>query len=243
MNAASPLASMMNGLSGGGQQDPLARLKDVAPPIDPGFWPPPWWFYGLIVLALLALVGFIIFLKHQQGPKWYRKAKANLKDEISELRKNPTAQQLAQLNQILKRIAYKIDGRNNVAHLQGEKWCQWLNQKGQCKDFTTGAGHILADIYNPYLEIEDRQVKDLGKAVLKWLDKHKYSKTHKGLALNENLVLAKPTPEKKPTEKAQKLTDAEAQKSEPEKNELAEILSKVKKDIESIEHRIKGRHD
>ena len=56
-------------------------------------------------------------------------------------------------------------------------------------------------------------------------------------------MLAKPTPEKKPTEKAQKLTDAEAQKSEPEKNELAEILSKVKKDIESIEHRIKGRHD
>lgn len=237
MNSASPLASMTNSLQPSSQQDPLARLQDVMPPLDPGFWPPPFWFYGVIVLVIIGLVCLFIAVKKQQGPRWYRTAKSALKVEINALRNTPNSEQLAQLNQILKRIAYKIEGRHQVAALQGENWCQWLDKKGKCKDFTAGSGHILADIYNPKLSLTDRQVKELGQVILKWLHAQKNAKTQQGVAINDTQILAKTEPEN--PSNTEKATDTSA----PQKNELTDILSKVKKDIESIEHRIKGRHD
>ena len=149
--------------------DPLAALKDIHPPLEPNFWPPSWEWYILLLVIVVVMIGLALAFRKKQGPRWYRSAKSLLKNDCQHLEQQLSSSAVLKLNQSLKRIAISLDSRQQVAHLQGTAWCQWLDKSGQSTHFSQGPGRLLQNAYDPALDITAQQASLLTNAVLDWL--------------------------------------------------------------------------
>lgn len=103
--------------------DPLAQLKPIHLPLEPGWWPPApgWW---LLAAALLgALICGTLWLR-----RW-RRARAPLVQALTELAQMqyelPQSQQLGSLNQLLRRAA-RLAHDDSVAALAPADWAAFL---------------------------------------------------------------------------------------------------------------------
>jgi len=89
---------------------------------------------------------------------------------------------IIELNKALKRIALSLHPRDKVAHLQGQAWCQWLNQQGCCNHFTQGIGQCLGTpAYSSNAALKAASVPLLKKTILDWLEAQKGTKKPNGL--------------------------------------------------------------
>lgn len=121
-----------NSMTPGADADPLAELRDLHLPPDPGWWPlaPGWWLVGL--LTTLAVVGLVWLIRHWRRPTPRRVA-------LQELKALQAQQQTGEFPDRLaawwRRCAIARDGQQ-VAALTGERWHRQLQQAGPGVDIT-----------------------------------------------------------------------------------------------------------
>lgn len=151
----------------------LAQLKTIEPPLEPSFWPPSWEFWLFFLIIIGAIIGLVIALLRWRGPLWFRTAKKQMKLAYTALQQQPNQASLLQLNQILKQVAITIHGRE-IAHLQGQTWCQWLDSQGSCNHFTQGVGQCFGEqVYNPQIKIPKTTLPLLKTVLFDWLQHQK----------------------------------------------------------------------
>lgn len=103
--------------------DPLAALKPIHLPTEPGWWPPApgWW---LLILGLLILAAASTFAWHRWQQRRAPRRQAELElARILEI--EDSTQQLTALNQLLRRVAAMIYGPA-AASLAPQQWSTFL---------------------------------------------------------------------------------------------------------------------
>ncbi len=131
------------------QADPLAALRDIHLPPDPGWWPPApgWWLLALLVVGLLVLAAWLLprpLTRHRQR----RGLERGLGALALEGDANQRARALGEMSRLARRFAMTRFGRDRVAGLSGDKWLEFLDRTSGSRDFTRGPGRLLAD--GPY---------------------------------------------------------------------------------------------
>ncbi len=126
--------------------NPALKLRDIHLPDSPSIWPlaPGWW----ILLAILIILGIWLGLK-----LWQRsKQKKHLQQILNQyqllenrLLERPDSEAMAAINVFLRQLAIENYPRTEIASLTGTKWLEFLDQAGETKQFTQGAGRLLID--------------------------------------------------------------------------------------------------
>lgn len=125
-------------------------LKDIHLPASIGWWPPAigWWLLFLSIIALLA-GGYWLYRRLTRDTAL--KNARRLLSQLQQPNDDPLAKVVA-MSALLRRVAISGNRRNQVAHLHGRAWLEFLDQGLSDTPFTTGIGQILADAhYRPSL--------------------------------------------------------------------------------------------
>jgi len=144
-------------------------LRDIHGAASPALWPPApgWWLVALIVLALL-LMGAVWLHR-----RWLRRRDRNeILSELDALSHcssgEHTADCIARLSALLRRLALRRYPRAQVAPLSGNAWLQFLDDTGGAGGFTRGAGRVLEDgAYRP--DSGDVQIDPLLQLARRWV--------------------------------------------------------------------------
>lgn len=153
--------------------DPLAELRDIHLPAPLEFWPPAagWWLLAALALAG-TIYGIYLLVRAWRSNAYRRQAVVELADIFAN--SNAEAQtQLANINELLKRVALSRFPREHVANLSGESWVAFLDQAMGGHEFTMGPGQILID--GPYA-IHGANKENLARlepVVRRWIQTHK----------------------------------------------------------------------
>ena len=104
--------------------DPLADLKDIRLPAEPGWWPPAigWWL--LLAVILLGLTALLLWVRQR------RRRRAPLQAalaELAELQRADSARQLPRLHQLLRRAARQRYGTGS-ASLGSTEFARFLQE-------------------------------------------------------------------------------------------------------------------
>ena len=147
--------------------DPLAELRDIRLPADPGWWPPApgWWVLALVCLILLAAGALWLVRRHRRlaPQRAFRRA---VQDILADPGLDERAR-LHSLSRVTRRYAISVYGRERVASLSGEQWLSFLDQAMEPPGaFSQGRGRILGeDLYRPGAV---DGVAELGQLLLDW---------------------------------------------------------------------------
>lgn len=129
-----------------------------------------WYVLGIFLLLVAAFL-FIRWLKRYRKNAYRREA---LKT-ITRIEQHPQNQnETNQLNEIwvlLKLVAMKSFGRQEVAQLYGDDWLEFLESKGKNTHFTQYKQIILNSLYEP-VAIDMKEIKALIKLSKQWIRTH-----------------------------------------------------------------------
>ncbi|MEZ5597107.1 MAG: DUF4381 domain-containing protein [Pseudomonadales bacterium] len=130
------------------QDDPLAQLRDIHLPADPGWWPPApgWWLLAALLLISLTVIGRALLKRHRAG-RPHREALAVIDAALAAHARGgmPAADCINTCNAVLKRLWVHVDGNPSVAALSGDAWLQYLDARAGTTAFMEGPGHVLGD--------------------------------------------------------------------------------------------------
>lgn len=161
-------------------------LRDLHLPPPVGFWPPAPGWIGLFVLAVLLLIGIILWRIRRSRSLFVRAFLAL--EAIRNQGGDPRSQCLA-FNQLLKQIAMTVLGRDPVAGLQGEKWRAFLFDQTGLEGFKAQEGFFLTEggfsqnrVLNEDLAKVDVLVEAALKALLRGPQKRTEPKTPRGFS-------------------------------------------------------------
>ncbi len=120
----------------------------------------------MATLFTLAIIKFIRFRKLKKQQQHILQALAKLEEK---LKKDKNTQALAEINILLRKLALMRYPRKKIASLTGKNWLYFLDNSGNTKDFSMGAGRVLADV--PYFEKmpEKIDINELSRVVKKWV--------------------------------------------------------------------------
>ena len=142
------------------QVDPLAALRDIHLPVEPGWWPPApgWWILGLIAVAISVLIFRSISRR--------RRLRLPSRELLSRLQQLSAGNEslnnydaLVEISGLTRRYVVTRYGRKQTAGLTGERWLQFLDRISGTNDFTQGVGKCLAD--GPYQGRADFELETL----------------------------------------------------------------------------------
>jgi len=148
--------------------DPLAALRDIHLPPDPGIWPPApgWWLVAVTIplLCWLILSLWRKFAGRLRSAREFRKQLLAL-DIHSTNEKKLTA--IQEISRLVRQFAICRYGREQVAGLYGDDWLDFLNSTTKREpEFTTGVGAILKDAhFQPQI---DSELEDLRNYLVRW---------------------------------------------------------------------------
>ena len=142
--------------------DPLADLRDVIHPVDPGFWPPAMGWWIVLVLVILCLIGALYLFRSI----YLRLAETSFVREVDALAQLQPREAVVELSILMRRIAMTRFPRHSVAGLSGEDWLQFLDQSGNTDQFTTGPGRALVSA--PYSDLIPENLDPLFKICRDW---------------------------------------------------------------------------
>ena len=154
--------------------DPLAQLRDIHLPDPVSGWPPAlaWWL--LLVLGIIVIAALLRYLLQRYRARAYRRA---AKSELRQIHEAWQQQQddsnyLQQLNCILKRVALQSFPATDVAGLNGDSWCGFLDQQWHRSPPTgfTDTGLALA-VYSPAQSHCD--IEAIHSLAVSWLQQHR----------------------------------------------------------------------
>lgn len=157
---------MMDGL-----QDPLAELRDIHLPPEPGWWPPAlgWWLLSLLVLVVLtAVMRYVRKRRAQSFPRrWALRKLAQLRSREDEV---GSSEIITELSTLVRRAALSRYPRDEVAGLVGADWLRFLDHSGDTDQFTNGPGRCLASA--PYRTHDNVDVASLFGLVETWISRN-----------------------------------------------------------------------
>lgn len=127
----------------------LADLRDIHMPPPVGIWPlAPGW-YGVIILAILALAGVLIGLYYRYPHLLVKRQAQRLLKQYKQdfwVSKN-TDEACSKVSSLLKRVAIAYFPRSEVAGLQGQAWLNFLNSTASNIDFKAVETQLLLAPY------------------------------------------------------------------------------------------------
>jgi hypothetical protein len=153
--------------------DPLASLRAYHDPGAVSWWPPApgWWLLALV--AVLVLLGLILWLRRRwRARATIRVARRELTELRARLRRDgDQAGFLRALNLLLRRFALTRFPRAEVAALSGDDWLRFLDARGGGGAFTQGVGRVLGD--GPYRRATAYDAEALIGLAARWLRKQR----------------------------------------------------------------------
>ena len=104
--------------------DPLAALRDIHAPADPGFWPPaPGWIALAGLVTVFGLAATVVAARRWRAGRFRREALASLRSLRDRHRKGATDTEVAmELSALIRRVALARCPREEVAGLTGDRW-------------------------------------------------------------------------------------------------------------------------
>ncbi len=147
------------------------QLRDIHLPPPPPFWPPApgWWIVAALMLMLLVWVGFVLWKRER-----IRRRRQRVMDALNrlerELATGRSAEGLASISLLLRRLALTRFPRERIAVLSGDAWLRFLDESGGNGRFAMGPGRVLAD--GPYRRTlpADMDVPGFVALVREWVD-------------------------------------------------------------------------
>ncbi len=124
-------------------QAPQLNLKDIHLPDAINWWPPAigWWL--LAVLTPLFCF-FLFWLYKRLTRKTAIKTAKKLILQIKQNTQTDDKQKLAELSQLIRRVAISLSPRAETASLTGQTWLEYLDKSVTGTPFSHGAGKVLA---------------------------------------------------------------------------------------------------
>jgi len=120
----------MAGMNNTASNDWLQQLAPAHAPAPVGWWPlaPGWWgVIGLITLVLLCIAAYIVYRRRHPARRLRLLALAEL-DRVSSTPDDATLAR--ELEHLLRRYALTRFGRDQIAHLSGATWLDFVVQHG-----------------------------------------------------------------------------------------------------------------
>lgn len=156
------------------QQSSTSNLEPILKPEEVSFWPPqPGWY--VVIAILLVLIGYGIYRYIQYKKKNAYRKRALL--ELKKIREESFKKELVfKLNELLKITALKGFTRIEVAHLSGNQWVNFLENKLPETKFSEAPGSLLASasfITLDKLHVNAEEWNNLLKMSEQWIKKHK----------------------------------------------------------------------
>ena len=164
----------MNGLADP-VADPLAQLRDIPLPADPGWWPPaPGWWLLFIVLVTGAVLAVWFGLPRVRRFWQSRCILRELERQLELVHPGDSGQEqvqaLGRLSRLVRQYAVSRFGRRRVGALSGDDWLAFLDRTSGTAEFTRGAGSLLAE--GPYRPASDAldpsHMASIRQSILTW---------------------------------------------------------------------------
>ena len=148
---------------------------DLGPLYEPdavrfSFETPGWYLVGGLLL-LFAFLFFLKRLKRYQKNKYRREALKTIASIEQNLRNLNESNQFNDILILLKLVAIKAFGRQEVAQLYGNEWLEFLESKGIRTPFTQYKQIILNTLYKPTL-VDLKETKVLIELSKRWIRTH-----------------------------------------------------------------------
>ncbi|MDH3761952.1 MAG: DUF4381 domain-containing protein [Gammaproteobacteria bacterium] len=124
----------------------LLELKDISPPVEPGWWLiAPGYMILLALIAVLFLVGWIAMRRHH-SLRSYTAARLALRDIRGRQAKSENSLLIArELAQWLKQVALIAFPESRLEGMTGSDWLQFLDNSIDDDSFSQGVGAVFAD--------------------------------------------------------------------------------------------------
>jgi len=151
-------------------QDPLAGLKDIHLPPQPGWWPPAfgWWLVAILLLAI------IIFLlqKWRRRQARLRPIKLALKElKTLDFTVTDASQRqllLQQISALIRRFSLAFFPEKEIAVLCGQPWLDFLCENSGTVDRVALRKTFASLTLGPYAPTCEVELKALEKTVETW---------------------------------------------------------------------------
>lgn len=131
----------------------------------------PGWYFLAGMLFLLAVFVFYKWLKNYLKNAYRREALKNLAAIEEKYNQQNDSLCLNDVLILLKLVAIKAFGRQNVAQLYGNNWLLFLEEKGKDTPFSKYSSAILSAAYNPG-ETKNDEVVEIISLTQKWIKTH-----------------------------------------------------------------------
>lgn len=145
----------------------LSHLHDIVnvPPVP--WWPPTtaWFVIGALLLLSASFLFAAMFVHRRNN--WYRRAGL---DELRQIELSNDSVALVQVAELLKRVALVAYPRPEVACLTNQAWLDFLDRTSGSKEFSSGAGRLLSQIYDRSPAVP---TKELFELVRRWIRHHR----------------------------------------------------------------------
>lgn len=146
--------------------DPLADLKDIHLPDPVSWWPPAPGWWALVVLTILLVLLIIFGYKQWQKNAYRRLALKELNDIATNMNETDAGHYLDTIAELIRRTALAAPVNQPIAHWQGTKWLEYLQQHMPEEQAHT----IAIDRYQPLIDIDKEK---LTNATRQWIKGHK----------------------------------------------------------------------
>jgi hypothetical protein len=129
-----------------------------------------------VILLGLVLYGMVRAVRRWRANAYRRIALAELERLIARLGHGSRATEtLAEIAELLKRVALAAFPRTDVASLTGQRWISWLHQTGRDAVFPGEIARLLTEtVYRPAAAstVPPEQLQALLDATRQWIQRH-----------------------------------------------------------------------
>ena len=131
----------------------------------------PGWYLVAGLLLLVAVLLFVKWLKRYRKNVYRREALRNLTIIEDKFNNQKDVFCLNDVLVLLKWVAIKAFGRQQVAQLYGNDWLEFLESKGRNTPFTHYKQHIVNTLYDT-ITVDMKEKKALMDLSEKWIKTH-----------------------------------------------------------------------
>ena len=151
--------------------DLVAGLVDIPLPREVSLWPQTWearLAVGILVAAMIATLWHVV--RTRRTNRYRREALAEL--SRIECAREARSDVLSRLALLVRRTALAAFPRERVAHLLGPAWLAFLDRSYGGREFSDGAGRLLAG--GPYRQLppDDAELRLLAALIRHWIGGH-----------------------------------------------------------------------